>query len=290
MPNTADGKRLAARIRAISPGLEIDTFEINRDGLANEVVVVNGEYVYRFAREAEWARAAMRSELGILEQVRPRLPVAVPEPFYEAEGAVAYRYLPGEPLTLDLLTALPQPARAELAAQLGACLRALHETPLLDSTPATTAPVTASAWARIRAEVEAKVYPLMLGHQREWAARLFDEMLADPGNFDYPPRLIHGDLGPYHILYDRASNRITGLIDFGVAGGGDPANDVGLFLQVYGGKFVELILKDYAEARSWLRRARFYAQAIELQWALNGLRSGDAQWFVAHLGGARDLL
>ncbi|HPC06056.1 MAG TPA: hypothetical protein PLI60_04985 [Anaerolineaceae bacterium] len=39
----------------------------------------------------------------------------------------------------------------------------------------------------------------------------------------------------------------------------------------------------------FLPRARFYAQAVEIQWVLLGLETGDSFWFTAHLGGARDI-
>jgi len=38
-----------------------------------------------------------------------------------------------------------------------------------------------------------------------------------------------------------------------------------------------------------ISRARFYAQAIELLWALMAIESRDDYWFTAHLGGARDI-
>ena len=50
---------------------------------------------------------------------------------------------------------------------------------------------------------------------------------------------------------------------------------------------MDLALKAYPEARAWLKRARFYSQALEFEWLLPGIESGDLQWFVAHLGGAR---
>jgi aminoglycoside 2''-phosphotransferase len=281
--------RYGPRIRAIAPKVQIESLAVNLEGLANEVVVVNGEWAFRFAREGEWARRALRAEIAVLDRLRSRLPLSVPEPFYASKDALAYRRLPGETLSRDLVYSLEADTRGTIAAQLGEFLRGLHGVPL-DGLPDSSAPVRYDDWAKIRAEVEEKLYPLMLRHQREWAARLFGSMLADAANFDYPPRLIHGDLGPYHIMFDRAAGRLSGVIDFGVAGAGDPANDLGILLQVYGERFVSSALEAYPEARAWLPRARFYAQAVEFQWALSGLKTGDPQWFVAHLGGARDLL
>jgi len=40
---------------------------------------------------------------------------------------------------------------------------------------------------------------------------------------------------------------------------------------------------------SLIDRARFYAGTFELQWVLGGIRSGDNDWFTAHLDRARDV-
>jgi len=90
-------------------------------------------------------------------------------------------------------------------------------------------------------------------------------------------------------LCDPAVGRLTGVIDFGTAGQGDPATDLGGLVQIYGEPFVRRMLAVYPEAEALLPRARFYAEAIELQWVMRGLTSGEPFWFTAHLGGARDL-
>jgi aminoglycoside 2''-phosphotransferase len=79
------------------------------------------------------------------------------------------------------------------------------------------------------------------------------------------------------------------VIDFGTAGLGDPATDLGGLLQIYGEPFVRRMLGIYPEAEALLPRARFYAEAIELQWVMLGITRGEPFWFTAHLGGARDL-
>ena len=121
--------RYGPRIRAIRPGPEIESIVVNDEGLANEVVLVNGEWVFRFARDSDWARRALAAEIKVLELIRGRLPVRVPEPFYADEGALAYRYLPGEALSRDLIYSLDAGPRRALALQLGEFLRALHELP-----------------------------------------------------------------------------------------------------------------------------------------------------------------
>jgi hypothetical protein len=41
---------LRQRVRVIMPDLEIKQFEINQEGLVNDVVIVNEQFVFRFAK------------------------------------------------------------------------------------------------------------------------------------------------------------------------------------------------------------------------------------------------
>jgi aminoglycoside 2''-phosphotransferase len=83
--------------------------------------------------------------------------------------------------------------------------------------------------------------------------------------------------------------RISAVIDFGVAGLGDPATDLGSVLNYYGESLVHRLMRTYPTLEGLMDRARFYAQAIELQWVLLGLESGEKYWFTSHLGNARDI-
>ncbi|HJW89486.1 MAG TPA: phosphotransferase [Anaerolineales bacterium] len=83
--------------------------------------------------------------------------------------------------------------------------------------------------------------------------------MDDLGTFEYEPALIHGDLASYHILLDYREMYITGVIDFGMAGVGDPASDIGGLISVYGESFVKRMLMSYPNLETYLPRARFYA-------------------------------
>jgi aminoglycoside 2''-phosphotransferase len=119
---------------------------------------------------------------------------------------------------------------------------------------------------------------------------VFDSVLGDPRQLEDAPRVVHGDLWPEHVLFDQAAGCLSGIIDFGQAGLGDPAGDLGNLLQVYGETFVRRMLPAYPEAARLLPRARCYSHARELEWVLRGLKSGQSFWFGAHLGNARDLV
>ena len=122
-----------------------------------------------------------------------------------------------------------------------------------------------------------------------WAEGVFDSMLKNQSFFEYRPTLIHGDLRQYHILINREDHHVTGVIDFGVAGLGDPASDFGTLINTYGESFVIKMRSSYPNLEEHIPRARIYAQALELQWAWLGLEFNENFWFIAHLGCARDI-
>jgi aminoglycoside 2''-phosphotransferase len=97
------------------------------------------------------------------------------------------------------------------------------------------------------------------------------------------------DLPPYHILFDRRSRRIRGIIDFGCAGIGDPAIDLGVIMYHYGESFSDRMYRGYPDLSHYVNRARFYAGAHELRWLLTGIERNEPFWFGVHIGGAKDI-
>jgi aminoglycoside 2''-phosphotransferase len=273
------------------PDLEIKQFEMNNEGLINDVVIVNRMYVFRFAKKKEYAKI-LNVEMKILDLVRSRVGVNVPTPIYNDEDCVAYPFLDGEPLLLERIMALDESAQIRISEELGKFLFSLHTTDISQvakDLPSTLAPVTRETWLDIHHRVKETVYPLLWKHQVGWAEHLFNSMLMNPQSFEYKRAIIHGDLRPYHILINSQNCEITGVIDFGVAGIGDPASDIGTLINTYGESFVIRMKKSYPDLEEYLARARFYAQSIELHWVLLGIETGEHSWFAAHLGCARDV-
>lgn len=290
MSDIADALR--QRVKAIMPELEIQHFEINQEGLINDVAIVNKTLVFRFAKTEKYARS-IDNEMKILDLIRSRVGLAVPAPVYRGRDSVVYPFLEGRPFLRETLLMLESAVQVKMAEQLGRFLHGLHTVEISEldwEIPSTLAPVTRDAWLDIHRRVKEKIYPLLLKHQVQWAEKLFESVLTPSDGFDYHPSLIHGDLAPYHVLFNVDKNEITGVIDFGVAGVGDPASDIGSLINSYGEGFVGKMKGAYPNLRELLPRARFYAQSIELQWVLLGIESGEPFWFTAHLGGARDVL
>lgn len=283
---------LLQRVRAIMPDLTINTFERDEEGLINDVLIVNHQWVFRFAKSEDYARQ-LQMELKILDLIRPRLGVKVPDPIYRSTDCMVYPLLGGQPLSHKLVSKLDENTQNQVADQLGEFLDQLHTMDLSGvdwEISSTRAPVKPQRWLEIQARVKEHLYPLFQRYQREWAEDLFGSVLDDSASSSYQTALIHGDLASYHILFDEAERKIIAVIDFGMAGLGDPASDFGNLISIYGESFVRKMQSTYPNLKNYLPRARFYAQLLELEWVLLGLETGETFWFTAHLGGARDIL
>jgi len=174
-------------------------------GLDNAAFLVDGEWVFRFPRDAERAWY-LRRELEVL----PRLPdigVPVPRPrFVDPAPFAGYRLLEGTPASQAAAV-----DRVRVARRLGEVLRRLHSATIegLDAPPPKIGKTDPSiALPRIPARYRALAESLLV----EDAPRA---------------RWVHGDLYPRHLLLDDAGD-LAGIIDWGDVHQGDPAVDLSL--------------------------------------------------------------
>ena len=279
------------RIRELFPELKIESISVNQEGLLNDVVMVNGERVFRFAK-TEFGFKDPLAEANVLHFLRNHITLPIPEPLYESRELLAYRLIPGETLRRDMLLKLSESDQQAVADQLAQFFRELHGIPVSEALehqiPIADALMKYEGWVNVYRRLQEKVFPLLLPHVREWATEHFESHLTDKRNFEYELRMVDTDISPYHILFDSQQRRITGIIDFGCAGLGDPAIDLGVIIYNYGETFLDRFHHVYPEAEAYLKRARFYAGAHEVRWLLTGIEKNDPMWFAVHVGSAKD--
>jgi aminoglycoside 2''-phosphotransferase len=276
-----------ARIEAITPGLDPSLARLNQEGMVNDVVAFDDGTAFRFPK-ADWAQRAMEREIRVLEVVRRHVTATVPD-LRLHEGIGSYRWLPGEPMTREYLETLPRDTRHSLLEQVGTFLRELHSIPADEAGEIGTSDAvrTRDDWLTFYEKVRETIFPLLMGYQRTSVEALFQPIVDGTIELETQPVLIHGDLAPYHLLVDRATNRLSGVIDFGVAGLGDAATDISLLLYNYGEVLVQETGRAYPLDPALMSRSRFWAGMLELQWALTGLRNDDKSLLLAHIGSAR---
>lgn len=280
------------RIGELCPDLAIESISLNTQGLLNDVVVVNRKLIFRFAKSGFGFKDPLE-EAKVLHLLQKYVTLQIPAPFYESHEVLGYRLINGETLRRDMLMRLAESDRQAVADQLAQFFKELHGIPLREvsahNIPMADALMKYEGWVKAYQRIQEKVFPLLIHHVREWIAEHFESHLADKRNFEYELRMVDTDIPPYHILFDKQQRRITGIIDFGCAGLGDPAIDLGVILYHYGESFLDRFYNVYPEAEDYLKRARFYAGAHEVRWLLTGIERNDPWWFAVHVGSAKDV-
>jgi len=238
--------------------LEIDS------GYDFEVAIVDDEWVFRFPRRAG-VEEALELEIALLPAIARALSVDVPlfEHVSRRPLFVGYRLIRGEPLVDED----PEGVRA--------FLEALHA---LD---ASGLPVERHDWVEAYrdqcAEFERLVFPCVEIDQRVHAKRLFGDVET---LVDFEPVLIHGDLGPAHLLV--RDGRLVGVIDWGDMRLGDRALDYAWLLN---GPF-----PNWDVDHELRRRARFYHRLAPWYEAHYGLFTNRPEHVVRGLAGIRERL
>jgi aminoglycoside phosphotransferase (APT) family kinase protein len=194
-------------------------------GTDNALYRLGDDMVIRLPRTRRTA-GLVSKELEWLPRLAPLLPVEIPVPVAKGEPAEGYpwpwsvnRWLEGGNPTVDHI-ADPE----ALANDLAGFVEALHRIDPTSGPPAGEqnffrgVPLalrdepTRSAIADLRGVIDA-----------EAATDAWETALRTPA-WDGPPVWIHGDLAPGNLLLQ--GDRLTGVIDFGCLGVGDPAADL----------------------------------------------------------------
>jgi aminoglycoside phosphotransferase (APT) family kinase protein len=290
-PTSLDAARRLAAERL--PGWPVERAVAIEAGWDSVALELDGAWIVRVPRRAE-VRRWMAAEAALLATLAPCLPVPVPA-FAHVEHAadgvalVAYRKLPGT--AIDRAS-----ADAEHAAAIGACLgrflAALHRFPHRRALPAAVTNARPEGWfAHERAfwaRCEREVLPLLEPSERARAAAMQDAFLAHVDESRLA--LIHGDLGPEHILCDGPA--VTGVIDWSDAHVGDPALDFGWLLHGTPPALAGALWAAYDEAGGALdpglrARSLYYHRLGPWHEVTYGLEHGRPELVASGLAGVR---
>lgn len=276
--------RYARRVQEVYPELRVRTARlILEDGQYNDVLVVNGELIFRFPRLLAGVKR-LETLVRVLRVVRRHVALATPEPVYSCtvpavvgQAFLGYPRVPGEPLWQETFDRLGgEDVLQAIATQAATFLKELHSIPPDEAFPGALARFDPLAeWADLYARIRERLFPHMRPDAREGVAQHFEAFLRDPGSAAIRPALTHGDYGGGNLLFDPQTQRLTGVIDFDHAGVGDPAVD----FAAAQGLGLRRLAKVYPEVEAALDRVRFYGGTFALQEALYGAEHGDDEAF-----------
>jgi aminoglycoside phosphotransferase (APT) family kinase protein len=183
-----------------------------------------GEVAFRFPRRA-MAVPLIATELAVLPALAPRLPLPIPVPTHAGQPTEAFpfqfyghRLVPGVPADR---ASQDEAARAALAAQLGAFLRALHAV----EPGEVGAPEDDFKWDMARKAARAlERLPMLAGVADPDLLATAEALMRDVPANHHGRTLLHGDVYVRHLMLGPAG--LAGVIDWGDVRWGDPAIDL----------------------------------------------------------------
>jgi aminoglycoside 2''-phosphotransferase len=281
------------RLSAVYPELAVETVCFGPAGQYNDTLIVNRTVIFRFPRFKD-LRAGLPGEIAFLRAIQGHVSLPIPDPVYASWGFevpeaafIGYPLIPGRPLWRKTLQSLDDHALDVLVTQLAVFLRGLHGVPPLTIADDLPNLDSRRRWAEIYARVREDLFPHLRVEGSLAVAAHFEAFLDYAHNFEYSPALRHGDPGPGNVLFDWASQSLTGIIDFDFAGLGDPAVDWSVVLTpcLYGEAFVRRLLRLHPVSEPSLARARFYRKTWAVHEALRAMEAGDQGAFHRAIAG-----
>jgi len=239
--------------------VRITSLDYLSEGWESVACLVNGHLVFRFPKR-DVAEHYLRTEIRLLSELVAHLPLPIPRFDYVADppgqhvpyAFAGYELLPGT-------SSMNWPDEVVEAdwwkPPVGAFLTALHAFPVSRARELGVRPINQTAKLTGKAAAPAnwretlsdfyeltrqQAFPLLSGELQRKLARRFERFLAEERHFTFEPVLVHADLWQDHIILKMQEQQVSGIIDFGDAGIGDPAMDVWhSLLPYYGGKVDE---------------------------------------------------
>jgi aminoglycoside 2''-phosphotransferase len=266
---TVDMDHARQLVRELSP-VAADDVQLLGAGTDSAAFRVDGEWVVRFPLVRD-AQRTLSTELALLPELAPALPVAVPRPELvgEREGELvfaAYRALEGEPLSDAALSALPASARARALDELAALLDAIHRFPVERAQAAGVSFELLKggyhgAQESLASELDPAERPAIASQRRA-----FEDVQPRP----FEPVLLHADIKPAHLMHDPSTGALTGLLDWGDASLGHGDFDLAIISAFCGPRTLQGVLDRMDDADA-ARASASIPFLLTLRWAQDAL-------------------
>jgi aminoglycoside phosphotransferase (APT) family kinase protein len=260
---------VAAIVAAALPGHEPRSVELVDAGWDSIVLDVDGAWIIRVARQTSVAET-YATEARLLAALAPTLPAPVPRIALPAPDVGVYRKLQGERID-------GHDDEPGLGAELGRFLRALHAFPV--ERAATLG--ARQAWRAEHADDLAPALRLLGVHERARGEQLLDGYRR----LRFEPAVVHADLGPEHVLC--RNGHISGVIDWGDAGIGDPAIDAVWAVFDAAEPFRDAFVAAYGVDDATLARAAVFWRVVPWHEVRYGLATNRPEHIERGLAGVR---
>ncbi|MEK3887860.1 phosphotransferase family protein [Bacillus sp. FSL K6-3431] len=227
-----------------------------------QYILLDSELIFRFPKYEDGIKQ-LEHEVIFLRKVVDHVSIEVPKPIYlninpdRTERAfIGYKKIAGAPFEREIMETVKDECHLHhLAGQLGSFLEELHS---ISTNELVVNDQGYLHWLDMYERIKMKLYPFMNPEARLWIHKHFSNYFGEKRNFEFIPTLIHGDFGTSNILYDSIEKKISGIIDFGSAGIGDPAVDYAALYASYGERFFRYLVDQYLDIKASMEQINFY--------------------------------
>jgi aminoglycoside 2''-phosphotransferase len=272
------------RIKQVYPSLSILDCQPNEIGQNNDVIIINESLVFRFPKYQKGIDS-LKKKTEILEAIKNTVSIPIPNPIYQSfeewevgKVFVGYELIQGSPLWKASFGSIDnEEVLKRLASQLVNFLIEIHSIPknilpLEETNPR-------EHMVNLYQKLQNKLYPFMSVEAQRQTSHSFETFLHSEICLNLNTTLVHGDFGATNILWNPDTCKISGIIDFGGSGIGDPAYDFAGILSSYGEDFFNMCLDLYPNGNEISERVKFYRSTFALQEALHGVENDDVVAF-----------
>ena len=263
------------------PDWVINSISFLGEGDFFQAYLVNNEWVFRFAKHLE-ARESLKREYYLLPKIAPQISLQIPQPqivsFENNPSFSAYRILPDDALSSEIYLQLNETEQTACTAQVAFFLNQLHsiETAFAQNCGVKVCDYQ-SQYSSLLVEAKEHLFPIIEKADCQFIEQVISEYLDS--EHDFTPTLLHGDLSPNHVLFDKKTNSVSGIIDFGDMMIGDPAWDLLWIYEDYGLGFLAKLLPNFHEIdkHNLLERVFKFSMLQMIEWTTACKIENDAE-------------
>jgi aminoglycoside phosphotransferase (APT) family kinase protein len=269
------------RVTAAFPQLEAKTVTPIGDGWTVDTYDVDGEWIVQFPR-SDYAADRLRSQMRVLPELAAELSAMVPAPVYTNMEipAMAYHRLAGLPLDRAPDGLWPE--------RLGRFLYDLHlMPPEYVERRGRNASAVRVELAEELAEHRTSVLPLLEPDEATRFGERFTAFIDREDCWRFSACLVHGDIGPEHVLVSDTGD-LVGVLDWEELDVGDPVSDFAWLLHARPDDG-ERVLGAYGGApdQTFAERAAFRFFLMPFHEVMYGLQIDDPTFVASGIAGIR---
>jgi aminoglycoside 2''-phosphotransferase len=261
------------------PDFFISSMKKIGEGDNSTAFLINENIIFRFPKSDE-ARRNMKKEVSALAIIDPHLTLPIPHFQYvsKQQNFVGHQIIHGKNLSAKFYDSLNENFQLKLQKSIAVFLNKLHHINL--SSVADCNLDVMDYMEEYSADLESAkklIYPKLSSLEQERITQMFATYFGNKINLKYTPALIHNDFSTDHILYDKTTNEISGIIDFGDLAIGDPDYDLLYLYDIFGVDFINglLGLYDHKHAETLIPKLYFFSIANKIQILNNSILEED---------------